>query len=183
MNLSVCSFWRFSSATGTTMSSIRYGAHRQRRRRRFMPISRISEDVSYGSSILRGEGVSAGRGGERKKDTMLYLHGWASNENDRIDYTVGCQCMRILFIGAPNCVRSLSCTRAYAHTHTRLFIPHEHIYHLFLSTNHPCVRVCTHTFTSTVVAVAAAAATTMSAACASVPSSSSFHGVTHLPIS
>ncbi|VDM17894.1 unnamed protein product [Hydatigera taeniaeformis] len=42
---------RFSTATGTTMSSIRYGAHRQRRRRRFMPISRISEDASSYSSM------------------------------------------------------------------------------------------------------------------------------------
>ncbi|EUB61035.1 Segment polarity protein dishevelled DVL-3 [Echinococcus granulosus] len=42
---------RFSTATGTTMSSIRYGAYRQRRRRRFMPISRISEDASSYSSM------------------------------------------------------------------------------------------------------------------------------------
>lgn len=42
----VLAFCRFSTATGTTVSSMRYGTHRQRRRRRFMPISRISEDVS-----------------------------------------------------------------------------------------------------------------------------------------
>ncbi|VDL61369.1 unnamed protein product [Hymenolepis diminuta] len=42
---------RFSTATGTTMSSIRYGAHRRRRRRRFMPINRISEDASSYSSM------------------------------------------------------------------------------------------------------------------------------------
>ncbi|KAM7533178.1 hypothetical protein Aperf_G00000126929 [Anoplocephala perfoliata] len=42
---------RFSTATGTTVSSMRYGAHRQRRRRRFMPISRISEDASSYSSM------------------------------------------------------------------------------------------------------------------------------------
>ncbi|VDN97010.1 unnamed protein product [Rodentolepis nana] len=42
---------RFSTATGTTMSSMRYGAHRHRRRRRFMPINRISEDASSYSSM------------------------------------------------------------------------------------------------------------------------------------
>ncbi|VDL94702.1 unnamed protein product [Schistocephalus solidus] len=37
---------RFSTATGTTMSSARYGQRRrQRRRRRLLPISRVSEDL------------------------------------------------------------------------------------------------------------------------------------------
>uniref|UniRef100_A0A0X3Q3B0 Segment polarity protein dishevelled homolog DVL-3 n=1 Tax=Schistocephalus solidus TaxID=70667 RepID=A0A0X3Q3B0_SCHSO len=43
---------RFSTATGTTMSSARYGQRRrQRRRRRLLPISRVSEDASSYSSM------------------------------------------------------------------------------------------------------------------------------------
>ncbi|BHF72027.1 Segment polarity protein dishevelled DVL-3 [Sparganum proliferum] len=53
---------RFSTATGTTMSSARYGQRRrQRRRRRLLPISRVSEDcvVEVGVGVYLREPVDS----------------------------------------------------------------------------------------------------------------------------